>query len=412
MAWLESWVEEDGLLRVHVNIGILGDLSAQGVEEPRASVQLRELSLEEGDVLRTEDVLDALRDLQATQRYTTAYCELDRLHDRTVGLTFLLEPAPPVRLGLGLGYGTDWGSRYRASLIFEQPLPIIGEELRITAKYGENRQHYGIILRADRLAGSYAGWQGGVEYQRADVPRFGVEGDEIGTAFIGKTTGNITALFNLNTWGRLSAGGFLQHSEDMLDGSLRDNIYSGVELSGELDTEDRRPFPTSGIRIDADYTPYSTPFEGERNFSIFDMRIRGTAPIFPRWVGQLEVRGGIAESTTPSSHRFAIGGLESIPAFSPYRFLALRRVCLSATARYDLISRLVADAYLLFRYDMSAFGDDRDWRPTRDDIVRSYSVAFALDTRLGPLEIWSAWAPASDANEYAQRVAVNFGYRF
>ncbi|MEJ2752217.1 MAG: patatin-like phospholipase family protein, partial [Chloroflexota bacterium] len=318
MAWVDSWVEEGGLLRVHINIGILGDLSAQGVDEVHASVQLRELSLNEGDVLRTDLVLDALRDLQATQRYTTAYCELDRLHDGTVGLTFLLEPAPPVRLGLGLGYGTDWGSRYRASLVFEQPFPIIGEELRLTAKYGERRQHYGIMLRADRLAGSYAGWQGGVEFQRADVPRFDAGGNKIGTAFVGKTSGTITALFNLSTWGRLSAGTIVQRSEDMLDGSLRDNFYSAIELSGELDTEDRRPFPTSGVRIDAEYAPYSTPFNGERSFSIFDLHARGTVPLFPRWVGQLEMRGGVAESTTPSSHRFAIGGLQSIPAFSPY----------------------------------------------------------------------------------------------
>ena len=40
------------------------------------------------------------------------------------------------------------------------------------------------------------------------------------------------------------------------------------------------------------------------------------------------------------------------------------------------------------------------------------AIAFALDTRLGPLELWSAWAPPAASHAYNHRVAVNFGYRF
>ncbi|MBS1260874.1 MAG: putative NTE family protein [Calditrichaeota bacterium] len=411
-ATVRADVNDGGELRVHVNLGVLGELSASGVSEREAAVQLRELHLEIGRVLKTEDALDALKEIHATQRYTTVYCELDRLHDGRVSLHFLLEPAPPVRVSLGLGYSTDWGARYQATLVVEQPLPIIGEELRLRAKYGEHRELYGVHLRADRLAGSYAGWRGSITYAATDVPRYYPSGNRERYAYLGKTTANATALFNLSTWGRLSAGVAGQWVEDDIDPGKREYFYNAVELTGELDTEDRRPFPSSGTRLDVSYSSYISPLGSDRAFSVLDVNGRLTMPLYSRMIARVEARGGIAELTTPSTHRFAIGGLESFPALPPYRYLALRHVGANVTLRYDLISRLVADAYILARYDAIAFGNERDWRPTRDDILRSISLAFALDTRLGPLEIWSAWAPPSTAYGYEHRIAVNFGFRF
>ncbi|GBE30845.1 NTE family protein RssA [bacterium BMS3Bbin04] len=402
----------DGELHIHLHLGVLSQLSAIGVGDVQAKWQLRDLGLKTGDILLTDDVIEALQDMHATHRYTTVYCELDRLADGTIHLNFLLEPAPPVRLGIGLGYGTDWGARYKATLVIGQPLPIIGEELRLHAMFGEHRQDYSVQLRADRIAGSYAGWQGIMRFQRVDVPIFDEDGERLNYAFLGTSTAGLRALFNLYTWGRVSTGFRGERAEDELDGFERENYYTVFELTGELDTEDRQPFPNSGTRVEVNYDSYVGELGSERAFSVFDINMRYTFPIYRRLVFQTGVSGGVAELTTPSTHRFNIGGLGNFPALRPYRYLALRDVGLNATFRYDLISRVIADAYILLRYDGIAYGNDKDWRPERKDIISSMSVGFALDTRLGPLEIWSAWTPPAESHRYNHRVAVNFGYWF
>ncbi len=399
-------------LRVHLHLGVLSGLHAEGVDYTRGRSQLRDVGLKPGQVLKTQDIVDALWDMHATQRYTTVYCRLDRLADGTLDLTFLFELAPPVRLGVGLGYDTDWGARYKGTLVIDQPLPLVSDELRFHAMFGESRQDYRITLRADRIAGSYAGWQGQVGYNRIDVPQYDNQGERTNYAFQGCSCAGLMALFNLYTWGRVSGGLRGERIEDALDGTERLNYYTAFELSGDLDTEDRRPFPNSGARIDVSYNSYVQELGSARAFSVFDLSMRYTIPVLHRLYLQVGARTGVAESTTPSTHRFAIGGLTNFPALAPYRYLALRQVGTNATLRYDLISRLVADAYVLLRYDGVAYGNQRDWRPTREDILNSFSLGFALDTQLGPLEIWSAWTPPAESHHYNNRVLVNFGYRF
>jgi predicted acylesterase/phospholipase RssA len=411
MARLETFAS-DGELYVNLKMGVLGELYASGVDDYSARIQLREVGLKRGQILMTDDIIDALQDIHATQRYTTVYCELNQLTDGKLGLTFILEPAPPARLGIGLGYGSDWGARYKATLVVDQPLPTIGEELSLHAMFGEHRQEYYAQIRADRIAGSYAGWQGMVRYQRSDVPLYDRDGKRTNYALLGKSTAGLTALFNLYTWGRLSAGIKGERAEDEMDGFERENYYTAFELRGELDTEDRKPFPNSGARVDVSYDSYFSELGSERAFSVFDMTMRYTFPVTNRLFFQAGVRGGVAELTTPSSHRFSIGGLNNFAALATYRYLALRQVGMTGTLRYDLISRLIADAYVMLRYDGVAYGNDSDWKPEQKDIINSFSAGFALDTRLGPLEIWSAWTPPAESHLYHHRVAVNFGYRF
>jgi len=401
-----------GDLLVKLNMGVLGGMDAVGIDDYRARIQLREIGLKRGQVLQTDDIIDALQDIHATQRYTTVYCRLTRMADGKLGLSFILEPAPPARLGVGLGYGTDWGARYKGTLVIEQPLPTIGEELRLHAMFGEHRQDYRLQIRADRIAGSYAGWQGMVRYNRIDVPRYDREGEKTSVAVLGKSTAGLTALFNLYTWGRLSAGMKGERAEDEIDGFERDNYYTAFEFTGELDTEDRRPYPNSGARVHVSYDSYFSEIGSNRTFSVFDLNMRYTIPLTRRFSLQTGARGGVAEVTTPSTHRFPIGSLENFPALSPYRYLALRYVGTTGTLRYDLISRLVADAYVLLKYDGVAYGNDKDWKPEREAVLHSFSAGFALDTRLGPLEFWSAWTPPAESHRYDHRIAVNFGYRF
>ena len=73
---------------------------------------------------------------------------------------------------------------------------------------------------------------------------------------------------------------------------------------------------------------------------------------------------------------------------------------------------MIAEAYILLRYDIAGFSDAKDWHPQRSDLVQSISLGLALDTFLGPFEIWGGYMPPSQTAAESKRVMVNLGYRF
>ncbi|MCB2198800.1 patatin-like phospholipase family protein [bacterium] len=402
----------DNTLRVNVDLGVVRIIRIEGVPGRRLPMVLRDIRVKQGQPLRTEDAVKSLVQLHATGRYTTVYSTL-RPHEKGgVVLTFILEESPLPRIGLGMGFDSDRRSRYLGEFAIGNPFPDLSEELVIRARYGERDRHYGLYTSADRISRSYIGWQGQIEYVEREQTIYDTKGDKLREANVWTTRAQAIALFNMRTWGRVSAGMKIENVADKLNVTSRERLYNGVLLRATLDTQDRRPFPNRGYLVDWGYESYIDPADETRNFNLFHFNLESVVQVQQRTVLRAGVVGGVAELSTPTTHRFAIGGLTNFPALPPYRFLAQQRIGGTFEARYDLISKVVADAYLLFRYDAMAFSDQKDWRPQRQDIIQSYALGFALDTILGPIEFWGAYSPASHTGPEETRVAVNFGYRF
>ncbi|MFH0881954.1 MAG: patatin-like phospholipase family protein [bacterium] len=408
---LTAQITPDHFLRIEISLGLLHAIRVEGVPREQAPFALREVSVRVGEPLTEPALRKSLIQLFATGRYTTVFRLIERDSTGGVNLTFLLEPAPLPRLGLGLGFDTDRRSRYFGEFAFASPLPSMGNEILFRARYGEKDEKYGMYLRTDRLATTYLGWRGSMEYISREQTVYNFTGNAKTVGDVYTTRGQLDAIFNLRTWGGLSAGLLAERVADDIGGDDQNNVYNGFELRATLDTEDRKPFPSHGAHVDVGYTTY-IPKIGEKGFNLFSILGEIVGPIGPRWVGRAAYVAGIADLTTPETHRFAIGGLTSFPAAPPYRWLGLRHIGGTAEVRYDLISRVIAETYLLARYDVAAFSDQKDWRPQRDDLIQSFALGIALDTFLGPFELWGAYMPPSRSAPEAKRVMVNLGYRF
>lgn len=411
-ASLNTRLDRDGVLRINIDLGLIHRIHVGGVPETLVPVVMRDVYLQPGEPLRGKDLRHTLIRLHATGRFTTAYSRLERDGWDGVDVHILVEEAPHPRVGLGLGFDTDRRSRYLGEVVFggTSVLQFI-DEIVMRARYGEQDRHYRGHIRADRLGTTYMGWLAALEYRERDQELFDPFGEEIRETRIYTARAELNALFNLSTWGRLSAGVVAERVMDDLAGDDRRTIYNGIDMRATLDTEDRRPFPRSGTRVDIGYASY-VPSGVQENFNIFDLYLEGVVPLDSRLVARSAFQGGVAELTTPLTHRFRIGGLTEFPALRPDRFIALRTLQGTLELRYDLISRIIADAYVLARYDLAAFSDQKNWRPTRHDLIQSIALGFALDTLLGPLEIWGAYMPESATADEQFRVAVNLGYRF
>jgi len=411
-ATLKSRVSGDGTLHVDVDLGIVRVIRVEGVSGTQLPMVLRDVRVTRGQPLRTEDLISSLVQIHATGRYTTVYSTLRTHEQGGVILTFILEESPLPRVGFGIGFDSDRRSRYFGEFAFANPFPNLSQELVLRGRYGERDRLYGLYTSTDRLSRTYIGWQGQMEYAEREQHIYGLDGRRLREENVWTTRGQVNALFNMQTWGRVSAGFKVENVADKLDGGARERLYNSVVLRATLDTEDRRPFPTRGTLVDWEYESYIDPTDESHNFNRLTFHIESVVQVQERTVLRSAVRGGVAELTTPTTHKLTIGGLQSFPALPSYRYLATQMGGGTLEARYDLISRAVADAYLLARYDLIAFSDQKNWEPSRRDVVQSYALGFALDTLLGPMELWAGYSPVSSKGPEATRVAVNFGYRF
>ncbi|MBD3166600.1 BamA/TamA family outer membrane protein [bacterium] len=411
-AKVRTMLTEQGRLLVRVDPGIVRDIVVEGVEQAEHAMVQRDVRIRVGDPLKTPRLVKSLTQLHATGRYKAAFGYLEPHPDGGVIVHVRVEPAAYPKLGLGLGFDSDRKARYFADFSLQPNLVRTGEQISFRAKYGVRDRDYSLRFRTDRIGSTYIGLAGRTEFVSRERDLFTSDSEvrEVWTYRFYRT--HAALQFNLRTWGILSAGVLGEQAQTERPSGEETRYHTATDFSFGIDTEDRKPFAQQGIRIRFRYTAYLNWLTVEEPFNRLSMENEFVTPLLPRLYGRLGIKGGVAERTTPGMHRFRIGGMEDFPAFKPDRFIALRYAQNTVELRYDMISRFIADAYLLVRYDMIAYSDNENWRPRYRDFVHSYAAGFALDTVLGPMELWYAVAPETDGTPYSQRVMINLGYQF
>ncbi|MFC2170914.1 BamA/TamA family outer membrane protein, partial [Calditrichota bacterium] len=406
---------EDDVLLVAIDPGVVREIRVEGVPSIRQGMVMREVRVIIGQPFRNDELFQTLTQLHATGRYTVAYSYFEPHIDGGVILVFLLEEAPFPILGIGMGFDSERQARYFAQMSMKSGFLREGEEITVSGKYGIRDSEYGINIRADRLAQTYLGWRLESKYSTREQDMF-YRDEVVRVAEVFDVNTEFSALFNLYTWGELSAGikseWVKSNNSDIFFKDFINMTLNGIVLKAMLDTEDKKPFPNSGTRFGIEYESYIDYLLSDRAFNKAGFEAEVVQTIFPRNVARLAWRSGVADLTTPRTHQYRLGGINDFPSLVPDRFMALRRISGTFEWRYDMISRYVADAYFLARYDLAAFSDDEDWRPKREDMIHSFSLGFALDTFLGPMEIWYAYSPPSRSLQESDRFMLNLGYRF
>ena len=180
----------------------------------------------------------------------------------------------------------------------------------------------------------------------------------------------------------------LTETQNNIDKSY--NLYP-IFAKFTIDTEDRIPFPTSGVQL---LSTWESALNQWTNipYTRFYLYSEGTLKLTERFVITPQLNGGYNNSGTPRSEWFRIGG--------PWDFWGLvtgereaRNLAMAGfTARWDLISRLVADTYLEGRANVASltYSDRLQWNEANR--ILGGGVGVALSTWLGPMRFVLAWA--------------------
>jgi len=157
----------------------------------------------------------------------------------------------------------------------------------------------------------------------------------------------------------------------------------GVNLA--VDTHDREPFPHRGVHLKSAYETASGFLGSEKLFNKF----WGEADIYftpiHRHTLCFRLSGATADRTTPFDERFRTGGMRNFPGLHLDEITGIIKINGRIEYRFDLLSRILADSYIGFRFDVAGSWDDPEAHISRQDWMHSGSIYLALDTIIGPL---------------------------
>jgi outer membrane protein assembly factor BamA len=262
--------------------------------------------------------------------------------------------------------------------------------LSLRALTGSRRQSLGMQTRIDRLFRTWLTWQLSAGWQREEIHtwsgqvRSGTYEDERYTisAAIGQ---------QVQRMGLLTAGIW---AEDVrartIDGLFPVNAnlnLRGFVLRTVIDSQDRLPFPTSGVRHEFLYetTPdifgsvnsYVRLFLSMESFTTF-----GRHTLHPRIIF------GTADATLPFVNWFRLGGMDTFYGYARDQIRGRQVFLLSGEYRFRIPWRPVAPVHLSMRYDWGGGWNEAD-KVAFSDLISGIGFKVSLDTPIGPLE--AAW---------------------
>ncbi|MFO7768250.1 MAG: patatin-like phospholipase family protein [bacterium] len=396
-----------GVLTFRVDEGRIEEIRVLGLEHTRPFVVLRELPFREGEVFGETSVQEIIDNIAGTGLFERVRLRPERGPSGGLVLVVEVTERPRHLARLGVHYQEDLQTEGFLEYQDDNLLGI-GGKLRVRALTGARRQSGEVETRLDRLFETFltyrlkAGWERRrIHYYRGEE-RTGSYEDENWTlsASVGQQVRRL---------GQVSLGFKV---EDVVARAVEGAAIApvthrirGFELRSTVDTLDRTPYPTSGVRHEFAYETSADVLDA--NISYVKMYLdletfvsRGRHTFHPRFYF------ATADNALPAVRWFRAGGMDSFYGYSLDQLRGRQILLISGEYRFRIPWGPVAPLVLSARWDLGgAWGDPLDM--ALGDLVNGGGLKLGIDSPVGPLE--AAWGIREGGYE---RFYLGLGYRF
>ena len=388
--------EEEKRLRIFVDEGIISRIEVMGNQITNESVITREFKFKESDFFKIKDVQEGLKNL----RNTKLFDNIDVVVKEDSGKNILIisvneKPSSLLRIS----FRTD--NEYRVQLgldIRDENLFGTGTEAGLIFFGGlENRA---IILeqKANRVFDTYFTYKINAFYKFNDVKIYSNVPTQSTSSFSRTESGKYRQIFyglslgagtQVGRFGNLIFEGRYQFDqikniESQLNETYKIKIVS-LKISSTIDTQDKYPFPESGVYFTGFYETALSVLGGEVGYSNLSFMYKNYFPLSKHSVISPKISFGFADKTLPLSEQYTLGGQESFFGMHENEFRGRQIFLTSLTYRYKLPFIIFFDTYLKIRYDLGRAWPEQDQIKFKD-LRHGIGGSIAFDTPIGPAE--------------------------
>lgn len=393
-------------LDILIDEGFLEDLSFVGLDRVSESWLSREVPLKVGEPITSKGIMKGMSNLFATGLFRSVYPTLQSGERGGWKLVINVSEHSVPLIRLGLAYFEDLKTRGFIEVTYPG-MYNYAEQLSLFASVGQFEGEHRLTLSADRVLGQPLIYALSLGYKRNDRILFDNAHESNGSYTESRWGGSLEVGVPAFSWG---LGVLTSRWESHQNTYPLDSEYQLTAVGARLalDTQDRYPYPNSGVQ--ADVTIETAV--GKQNFSRTWGRWESFfTPVRRHTIG-VRFRGALADGTTPLDERFRLGGMHSFPGLRRDELVGASQYSGGFEYRFDLISRVLADSYVGLRYDIGGSWEIPQDKIEQSDWLRSVSMYLAFDTLVGPLHFQWGYLYPSNSIKSANRFDIQIGNRF
>ncbi|MFC1499523.1 patatin-like phospholipase family protein [Candidatus Zixiibacteriota bacterium] len=402
------FTERSGILTFVLDEGRVDEIRIEGLVQTNEELILRDLPLTVGQPFGQHSIRQMIDDIYSTGLFERVTIRPERTGRDGLSIVVTVEERPPDAARIGIHYleeqKTEGFLEYRNENLLGR-----GGKMSIRALTGSRRSSLDMQTRIDRLFRTFLSWQLNAGYGLEEINTF--QGEELTGAYQTERYHIAAAIgHQVRRLGLLSIGFRAENlGTERVSGLTSYDAthqFREVELRSVIDTQDRTPFPTEGVRHEFSYVTASDAHTVE---SISHVRLflamesyhtRGRHTFHPRFVF------GTGDHTMPFARWYRLGGIDSFYGYSRDQLRGRQVLLLSGEYRYRIPWQPVAPLHLSLRFDWGGSWEEID-NTAFTDMISGLGIKASLDSPLGPLEV--AWGMREGGYS---RVYVALGFRF
>ena len=411
-ARIDDFIHDDttGQLTVVINEGIITGIRVEGLKRVHRWGILREFPLTTGDIFLVDAVERGIRQIYGSDLFETAFMVTEPTTD---GVEICIRVKEKKTRILRWGARADL-ERYGQTFMEFIDDNLFGIQIRLVlfGKYGEKDEHYRTSLISDRLFRSYLSLEVGGYLHREEWYHYDLD-HEITGGYDFETTGGRFALgIQAGRWGQISGGLRAERILSSYVGQKHDMGLGIIELQAAIDTQDRTPFPNRGYYFSLLYQSSGRYLTSDASYTKTDWKGDGFMEIFHRHVLGLHFQWGVADATVPHSEKFRLGGQNSLLGLHEGELVGNARLMAGISYRFDLISRILADAYISGYYNTGNVWNGAEYSIRPEQFFQGIGASFTLNTLLGPITITYGHLIPAQGYKETDMIYFSAGHKF
>lgn len=388
--------EEEKRLRIFVDEGIISKIEVTGNNITNKNIITREFGFNIGDFFKIKEVEDGLKNLRSTRLFDNI--DMVVKEDSGQNILIISVAEKPSSL-LRISFRSD--NEYRVQLgldIRDENLFGTGTELGLILFGGLENRAYILEQKANRVFNTYFTYKINAFYKFNDIRTYSEVPTQSESRFSRTESGIYRQIFyglslslgtQVGRFGNLIFEGRYQfdeikNKENNPTTPFKTKIVS-LRISSTIDTQDKYPFPESGVYFTGYYETAFSILGGEVGYSNLSFEYKNYFSLSSRSVISPKIRFGFADQTLPLSEQYSLGGQESFFGMRDNEFRGRQIFLASIMYRYKLPLIIFFDTYLKLRYDLGSTWEQQEQIRFKD-LRHGIGCSIGFDTPIGPAE--------------------------
>lgn len=385
-----------GRLVIFIDEGIVSTITTEGNYYTNDNIITREFPIKAGDFFDIDKISQGLINLRSTKLFEDAEVIIKKDNGQNSVVLRVVERQSSL---LRLGFSVDNEHRARVVAdIREENLFGSGTELGFLFFASSLDRGVRLEQKSNRIFNTYLTYKINVFYNFNDVSVYQDRTDVSENRYSREKIGEYRQIFygaslgvgaQVERFGNLIFEGKylknkLKNIEENPASPLNINVVS-LKISSTIDTQDKYPYPESGIYFNGFYETAQTFLGGNVGYASVGFDYRNYINLGEKHIFIPGISMGFGDKTLPLTQQYSLGGINSFFGMREHEYRGRQLFLASLTYRYKLPVSIFFDTYLLARYDLGNVWEEQEQIKFKN-LKHGIGAVLSLDTPIGPAE--------------------------